>query len=571
MPGKLDRVRLPGDAGAMLASYAATGDDTPRHMLTDYLEERGLHHYAMVVRHHVEPDQYGYLKHPSDEGDHVTYPFHFGTPSFGTQHPMRLMLGYAKDGFRPLPVVQLAMRLPGSKRHVVFHAPFTDEQMRQFMAAFPRGATKNRWLHTVEHGLKLKLARGRNAPVKKLPELMRHPQFWRFLLVKRNPHLLDLAASALEAAGLPLHGYAVRNHRADIPPSGYTGHFGSPSLHPDMDKTSHATSPYLRFDYGDGQHEGGLGAGKRFGGDLLQLGSIHRYRHDNAPKAPVGAQHSLSESHPAIRWTLGDYTTQFFAPVPREHLRGLLAAMPNGKEREELTKYVGHKGWYVTGGKGKKDAKLARPQPVSSEPSARADMGDERQGKRRKIAMQILTEAGLTPAAVRNVLAHSGDKGVRAAVLQLIRKHVHPARTRYAAAWYGLLSGEKRLTVFHPHPNGEDFLHVITSPVASDTMANYLRGSGHAVFSIEDRPGGGSRAFIFNPLGKLNLDTVSEGLRASHSKLPGYGYRIGSGEGADADARAAYRSVIRDYESAAGPAEDAADPPAAGVHSPGVV
>jgi hypothetical protein len=173
--------------------------------------------------------------------------------------------------------------------------------------------------------------------------------------------------------------------------------------------------------------------------------------------------------------------------------------------------------------------------------------------KHREIALKVLAEAGLTPAAVRTVLAHEEGKGVRSTVIQAIQKRVSPEMARYVAAWWGLLSREKAVTVFHPDESGEDFLHVITSRVPADEMGDLLKQAGVPSFSVERAPSG-SRVYVFNPQNKLAdpIRRVAEATHASHSAHQGFGYRLGASQGADADARAQYRGVISDYESTVG-------------------
>lgn len=188
--------------------------------------------------------------------------------------------------------------------------------------------------------------------------------------------------------------------------------------------------------------------------------------------------------------------------------------------------------------------KLARPT---------AEIGTTQHQKRIEIARRILAEAGIKPAAVRAVIAN----GDRAGVLQLLQGNVHPALARYLAAWFGLLTGEQAMTVFHPAKNGEDFLHVVSTAYPPDKLAAYLKSAGAPQFSVESTPAG-SRAFLYNPLGKYDIESTLKGLPdASHSRIVGFGSRIGGGTGSGSDARAAYRTVIRDFESSASPAAEA--------------
>jgi len=184
--------------------------------------------------------------------------------------------------------------------------------------------------------------------------------------------------------------------------------------------------------------------------------------------------------------------------------------------------------------------------------------------KRIEVARRVLSEAGLNPSIVRAAIAHDA-KSSRPSAVQIIQKSASPEHTRYAAAWYGLLSGEKNLAVFHPDDNGEDFLHVISSPHPVDYIADRLRKSGVPRFVSESKGGGGSRFYIYNPLGKLDVSAVADMIPdASHSTIRGSGYRLGASASSSANAsgkpakpteaaaRANYRTVISDFERAAG-------------------
>lgn len=205
--------------------------------------------------------------------------------------------------------------------------------------------------------------------------------------------------------------------------------------------------------------------------------------------------------------------------------------------------------------------RLARER-VPGPGAAIRDENSANHEKRVEIAKQILGEAGLNPSVVRKALAYSGEQA-QAAAVQIVRQRVDPARVKFAAAWYGLMSNSPAVTVFHPTRNGEDTLHVINSPHTSDHVAAYLRRAGIPKFTTEQHAGG-TRAYVYDPGSTLQLDTFARGLDASHSQYSGVGYRLGAGQGADATAggtaggtagssgsRATYRDAIRDFESAA--------------------
>jgi len=181
------------------------------------------------------------------------------------------------------------------------------------------------------------------------------------------------------------------------------------------------------------------------------------------------------------------------------------------------------------------------------------EVGSANHEARTRIAREILREAGLSPAVVRAALAHEGDRSVPG-VVQVLIKRVDPARIRYAAAWYGLLSNSPAVTVFHPTDGGEDTLHVISSPHPAEHIAGYLRRLGVPKFATESH-GAGTRAYVYDPGSKMNLTNAIGGLDASHSAVRGTGFRLGGGPGAgstagSAAARATYRDTISDYERA---------------------
>lgn len=197
--------------------------------------------------------------------------------------------------------------------------------------------------------------------------------------------------------------------------------------------------------------------------------------------------------------------------------------------------------------------KLARVMQAGTGMAVRT-AGSNNNDERVRIAKQVLAEAGLR-ARVRNVLLHDG-KAARPAVAARV-VHGGPQHALYAAAWLGLLTQQPAVTVFHPG-EGEDSLHLLDSPHPSDHVGRYLRGAGVSRFVTEDKAGG-TRAFVLNP--SADMRVLARGLDASHTAIPGRADRIGAGQGAGAAtgtaglaaARAGYRTVIRDAESAAGP------------------
>jgi len=174
-------------------------------------------------------------------------------------------------------------------------------------------------------------------------------------------------------------------------------------------------------------------------------------------------------------------------------------------------------------------------------------LGSANHAKRVELAQKVLAEAGLTQARVSAVLAHTDQRGARPAVAALIAQ-AHPKVAKFAAAWLGLLTGQHALTVFHPG-EGEDTLHVIDSPHPADHVGEYLRRAGVPRFTLESR-GAGTRAYVVNPMDLIDVGTAAKGLGGSSNAIRGRAVRMGAG--GEAEARAAYRTVIEDAEKEAG-------------------
>lgn len=182
--------------------------------------------------------------------------------------------------------------------------------------------------------------------------------------------------------------------------------------------------------------------------------------------------------------------------------------------------------------------------------------------KRVALARRVLAEAGLR-ARASAVIAHTAagsEPSVSAAA-----DHVEsPQLAIYAGAMLGLMTQQKRVTVFRPG-EGEDTLHVFDSPHPAAHVAEYLRSAGVASFTTESKAGG-TRVMTVAPLDRLDPDTLARGLHARHTALRGRADRIGSSAGPDGSsqsakaARAAYRQVIADAERAAGLGGEPAPP-----------
>lgn len=186
---------------------------------------------------------------------------------------------------------------------------------------------------------------------------------------------------------------------------------------------------------------------------------------------------------------------------------------------------------------------------------------------KRQMAESILNEAGLTPSAVRTVLAHETGKGTRSSVVATILDKIDPSLSKYVAAWLGMLSQEHALTVFHSDPTGRDRLHVIHSSLPVNVIQEKLKAGGVPNFSVEEHPGG-TRAYIYSHRGSLDLhiQRALGGTGATAAIFSGSGYKLGTDSGSSADSRAKYRHAIEEYESSApantDPGSTAPDPAA---------
>ena len=160
--------------------------------------------------------------------------------------------------------------------------------------------------------------------------------------------------------------------------------------------------------------------------------------------------------------------------------------------------------------------------------------------KRLELAKRVLSEAGLK-GIVRSVLAHSKG-GAKPSVSAVLGEAVNPKLAHYTAAWMGLLTQAKNMTVFHPG-EGEDTLHVIDSPYPAAHVGEYLLKSGVPAFSTEHK-GTGSRAFVINPMDLIDVEHAARGLGGTVQSIRGTAVRMQGREG--------FRQAIDDAEKEAG-------------------
>lgn len=516
---------------AYVRAHAADPTDTNiTGKFADWLQDREHESHAVLVRNHREPDEFGYTEHPEGQSGRLVFPFSAGREralhAWQTADPGEgvhvLRTGLHNAPYRQLPVLRWNIPIKDSKwdesQHVTFQAPLTAEQHREFLRHMPAGAIKNQWVrHAHTMGWlekKEKLARSDMDETEYafVRHLEAEPQdrsarlmYADWLQEQDRP----VAEHAHRAAAAHDFKPLVKRTIVTLPRGSWRWQdaYTVQMYRPEMLKNGQ----WVWKAQGSGVGKSSMPRLRRLGFGSLSRGSLHNTR--------------LIET--------GDKVTA--AHVAYHEPR----ALAEGKTR------------------------LARTQPHDSLATAVAESGGEKQKQLADLARQIFKEAGLSPASVRQVYTNEGAKGIRSSLVSIISKHVHPARTRYAAAWYGLLSGEPKLTVFHPHDKGEDTLHIITSPVPNDVMSGYLQRSGLKSYSTEDTPVSGSRAYIYTPAGSELPAGLPEGLHASHTALRGFGYKLGSGTGSDADARANYRDTIRQYEATA---NGGSETPPARVH-----
>jgi hypothetical protein len=183
--------------------------------------------------------------------------------------------------------------------------------------------------------------------------------------------------------------------------------------------------------------------------------------------------------------------------------------------------------------------------------NALRDVLSKRQGVRRLVAQQVMSEAALHLQKLVDVAALGPQ--TRASVVQAIGHQNEPDAVNYAAAWYGLLAKEPNLTVFHEQPDGKDLLHVWKTQAGTDQVLAAATQLGLDGVSV----GLDGTVHVHNPAGHQSKQAaqLAKATNASDfATVRGSGHRIGSGQGSAADSRAAYRDVIRAYEAAQSPA-----------------
>lgn len=360
-------------------------------------------------------------------------------------------------------------------------------------------------------------------------------------------------ADWLDEKGHPL-APVVRRHRDKVYEGGVApGH--RVAEHPDHPGTPSYFTDYPPLDVGGKWDFSGDAVHPQYavGGAVMSPGGVWRgptvvWRHKGVTTSRSAGGGGRYREHPVM----------FHAPLTVEEYHRLADLMPGGKRAEWLA-FAEHHGWKRPGAETPERLARNEGKQFGVGSAVRASATDNHD-QRLAVARQLLSEAGLQPATVRSVLAHTDERGVRPGVAALVASDVHPDVARYVAAWLGLLTGERRVTVFHPG-EGEDTLHVIDTPHGPDHVGEYLRRAGVPSFTLETHPAG-TRAFVTNPLDLIDVTNAARGLDGRHTAVRGRAVRLGAGSGpgagGDAEARAAYRSVIRDAESAA---EPAAEPP----------
>jgi hypothetical protein len=288
--------------------------------------------------------------------------------------------------------------------------------------------------------------------------------------------------------------------------------------------------------------------------------NAHTYvalRKQGRPNRETGAE----EYAPVLHWqqyiprtvstTRKARVVHFTAPVTAEQLHAFIDKLP-AQNRPKWRHAAEHNGWTRP---PSEPTKLGRAVAVATGPgAANRQAGSDNHDERVRLAEQVLTEAGIR-GQVRAVIHHEGSTARPSVAARVL--HGGPQHALYAAAWMGLLTQQPSVVVFHPGDGG-DTLHVLDSPHPSNHVASYLKGAGVKSFVTEDR-GAGTRAYLLNP--DADAATLARGLDASHTEHAGTANRIGADPGAGAptgratlaEARAGYRTVIRDAERAAGP------------------
>jgi hypothetical protein len=189
--------------------------------------------------------------------------------------------------------------------------------------------------------------------------------------------------------------------------------------------------------------------------------------------------------------------------------------------------------------------KLNRKESSGSIGTAVNELLSNRQRVRRAIAQKIAQEAGLTVLGMSD--AASLLPRPRASVVQQIGHDDYDTAT-YAAAWYGMLAREPRLTVFH-EGQGNDFLHVTKSPLSVSQILDAAAKAGLPGVTVS--PDGVVHSY--NPGGNLSRKIVGfhKMIRASRPEtIKGTGHQIGARTGTESQARREYREIIKKFQGA---------------------
>lgn len=199
--------------------------------------------------------------------------------------------------------------------------------------------------------------------------------------------------------------------------------------------------------------------------------------------------------------------------------------------------------------------KYAKPKPAYNLGQAATVSHSTNNDSLHKIALQIANAVGLRPVKTRDAI-HDSDRGAFPGIAQAIYGSPDPETSRYAAAFYGLLSATPAMAVFHTG-DGPDSIYKWHQRGSPDEVRQSLVESG--IPSRVLMPHKGGTDVVVLDRGRKLAEIV-----ASHAGKNGYNVQetrgnaeiVGgpaNGPSADIAGRSAYRKIIQDYESGGDP------------------
>lgn len=172
-------------------------------------------------------------------------------------------------------------------------------------------------------------------------------------------------------------------------------------------------------------------------------------------------------------------------------------------------------------------------------------------GHRQAMAM-VLNRTGLAPHSIHDVL-HDTDANVVPGVSASVYQESDPAKVRYAGAWHGLLAKQDAVLMFRHDPAGEDSLYRLRVPGKPEPVRKQLTAAGVASRVLVPK-GKHTQVVVHDPGRQLRqrVGEMAANLGVRVEEVPGTGTVLGGRDAAEA--RRAYRDVIREFEGGGKPA-----------------